>query len=213
MTMMVLVGLVVLGMVALAGAGLVVGLVLWSRSRGQAGGAVAPLRTEVLESLGYEPFGSQWRMRMARSDLLFEPVGDGWRWSVTLPRYNTLTLRVDERANRNRPAPWGEIFETRNPEIDERFEVSSPLPAQTLALLMDPKVTTAMLGMPFLSMSLKGDELVIDDPALQGVAAAARRATGRSAEVEVHRSVVALVMSIHGALYSRGSGTLLPQHR
>lgn len=202
--------LAALGVAVLATVG--VAAFWWIRSQGGAGSGAGV--ESSIESLGYEPNGSgQWKMRMARTDLLFEHSdGGGWRWIVNLPRYNTLTLRVEERANPSRGSAIGEIFETRNPEFDQRFEVSSPLPAQTLALLMDPKVVGAMLGMPFLSLTLKGDELVIADAQRVGLQRAPRD-TGRSAEVEVHRAVVGLVMSIVGTLYARGSGTLLPQHR
>lgn len=209
-------GVLVVGILAALGVGALglaaLAALWWSRSL--SGGPSSASSQSVLEGLGYEPVGvGQWRMRMARTDLEFEQPDGGWRWKVTLPRYNTLTLRVEELGNGSRGTALGEIFQTRNPEIDGRFEVSSPLPAQTLALLMDHKVVGAMVDMPFLSFTLQGDELTIVDPRRQGLSIAAQRSAGRSPEVEVHRSVVALVMAVLGALYARGSGTLLPQHR
>ena len=175
-----------------------------ANAAGGRGGGTTP--EKVLDELGYERIDpGHWRLRLQREELHFHDEGaDGLRWSVQLPRYNTLTLQVEERSRA--PANMvGSLFESRQPALDQRFVFSSVLPAQTLALIMEPRVGHAMLAVPVLSLLLKGDELVIRDA--DGACAKAK------GPAEMHRAMVTLVVAVLGTLYSKASGTLLPEHR
>lgn len=209
---LVLIGIAIAAVVFFATVGL-----LFRRFRGSSPDPEA--RQDTLTSLGYAPAGpNRWSRPMKNSSLVFEETeGGGWRWSVQLPRYNTLTLQVEERSG---GAALPNAFATEVPAIDQRFVVSSPLAAQTLALVTAPKVNNAMLAMPHLSLSLRADELVLDDPSLQGMRAllGGEPAVGASqesldAEIENHQAAATLVTAILGTLYSRLTGTLLPEHR
>jgi hypothetical protein len=82
---------------------------------------------------------------------------------------------------------------------------------QTVALLKNKKVANAMLAMPYLSMRLKGDELVFEDPNRTG-AAGKDGAAAVEGEKEAHLMVAAMITQLFGSLYAF-NGTLLPEHR
>ncbi|MBX2797521.1 MAG: hypothetical protein KTR31_07635 [Myxococcales bacterium] len=214
--LMVLVALGGVALIALVMALLAfVGGAAWFVRRGA--GANPKGHAEMLSGLGYMPAGDdQWAIDLPQTKLVFTNQS-GWRWSVQLPRYNTLTLEVVERLP-GVEAPPG-AFDPRNPELANRFYVSSKLPAQTIALLGARKVSHAMLAMPYLSLALRGDELVIDDAQCQslarmlGTGAVPGTSQTLDAEAEVHQAVLTLVTAILGTLYSRLTGTLLPEHR
>ncbi len=205
-------GWVVTGAVALSaivvGVGLVlasVALVVWSRGPAER----LDKRQEWLEDLSYRPTGPhQWSRPTVGAVIVFHDTGapkqKGFRWSVQLPRYNTLTLEVAERAAQGAPTGPG-VFLTEVPEIDARFVVRSPLAAQTMALLTNPRVVKAMLAMPYLQMVLRADELVLHD----SERACLDRPGG---EREMHLAVATLVTAMLTTLYAQ-SGTLLPEHR
>ncbi|HHO53171.1 MAG TPA: hypothetical protein ENK18_20425 [Deltaproteobacteria bacterium] len=189
---------------------------LWRRFRGS--GPDPQAREDTLLSLGYAPAGpNRWSRPIKNTALIFEELDGGWRWSVQLPRYNTLTLAVEERSG-GKSLP--NSFATEVPAIDERFLVSSHLAAQALALVTAAKVNNAMLAMPYLSMSLRADELVLDDPQLRSMRAllggepqVGTSSESLEAEIEAHQAAATLVTAILGTLYSRLTGTLLPEHR
>lgn len=208
------VALLAVAMAVLAAVVVAVGVSWWWASRRRGAGRAVD-RLPALRDLGYEAVGpGQWRMELPRTQLCFEEAPDGgWRWTVALPRYNTLALRIAEQGA---PGPGlGQLFESRVPELDQRFVLSSPLPAQTLALVMSPKVGHALLAMPWLRLELSGDELVIGEgrEGLRRLAAQAPGSSPVALEVELHQRVTALVLAILGTLYSRLTGTLLPEHR
>ncbi len=193
-------------------------VVLWLRRL--RGGSVNPqAREDTLLSLGYAPAGpGKWSRPVKGSSLLFEELPDGgWRWLVRMNRYNTLTLQVEERSS---GAQLPKIFSTEVPAIDARFLVSSPLASQTLALVTAPKVNNAMLAMPYLSLRLEADELILEDPDLQCLRTLLKAEprigadkANLEAEFETHQAAATLVTAILGTLYSRLTGTLLPEHR
>lgn len=197
-------------MVAIAiGVGLLlaaVALVMWSRAPGERRNK----REEFLEELSYQATGDHdWTRPTVGAAIVFHDVGspkqEGFRWSVQLPRYNTLTLEIVERAAPD-PSPTGSgVFLTEMPEVDARFVVRSPLAHQTMALLTNPRVVKAMLAMPYLHLVLRADELVLYD---------AQRTCLRQpgGEHEMHMAVATLVTAMLTTLYAQ-SGTLLPEHR
>ena len=183
-----------------------VALVVWSRGPAQR----RDRRQDWLEDLSYRPTGPhQWTRPAVGASIVFHDEGarnqKGFRWSVQLPRYNTLTLEVIERIAPDAQPTGGGVFLTELADIDQRFVVRSPLAAQTMALLTNPRVVKAMLAMPFLSMVLRADELVIYD-------ADQRCLQQQGGEHEMHLAVATLVTAMLTTLYAQ-SGTLLPEHR
>jgi hypothetical protein len=196
---------------------MVLGVVLRGGRRRQ--GDADDHHAEELARLGYLPAGPmRWSLPVNRTSLLFhETPSGGLRWTVQLTRYNTLTLQVEERSRRD-ASMLGSEFSTDIPAVKERFVTRSERAAQCLALASNPAVVRCMLAMPYLSMILRGDELIIDDSERRGLqkllgpgAPTAERR--RAAEAELHRAVQALVISILDALYSRATGTLFTEHR
>jgi hypothetical protein len=163
---------------------------------------------EALEGLGYQSAGpSQWSMPLHASALVFDERT--WRWSIRLPRYNTLTLHIEERTSGR--IPKHPLFESEVGPLDERFLMGSGRAAQTVALVRNREVGTAMLSLPSLSLELHGDELIVSSTRPSGQPDWTR--AGIAAERELHHSVMALVVAIFGCLYAKETGTLLPEHR
>jgi len=200
----------VAAIVAIAiGVGLVfaaVALVVWARGPAES----LDRRRAWLEEMGYQSTGPhEWTRPAVGASIVFHDEGTpkqkGFRWSIQLPRYNTLTLEIVERAAPD-PTPTGQgVFLTEIPEVDARFVVRSPLAAQTMALLTNPRVVKAMLAMPHLQLVLRADELVLHD--------AERVSLDKpGGEPEMHMAVATLVTAMLTTLYAQ-SGTLLPEHR
>lgn len=194
---------------------LVAGLVTWLRRP-------APFdRDEFLVELGYQPVeaggGSKtWTKPLYTSALNFDDR-QGWKWTIRLPRYNTLSWRVEERNGGS--ALSGGTFATDNAELDGRFAMTAERAAQTLALATNRGVGTALLAAPFVSLTLRADELVLEDPRQRGLERLAKGAKPGSpaavaAEREIHTSAAALVTAIFDALYSKQHAmTLFDEHR
>jgi hypothetical protein len=172
-------------------------------------------REEALASIGYRRAGEAWAREVYGAKMFFEEK-QGWRWSVRLPRYNTLTLAVEERAS---GLPMDGAFEAGHPDLDLRYVFGSERAAQTVALVRSRKVIEALLAIPWLSMALHADELVIADPELKGLATltggSTELGTKKSipAEVAVHDAVATLVVALFETLYSKQTGTILPEFR
>ncbi|MEM6925862.1 MAG: hypothetical protein AAF602_02950 [Myxococcota bacterium] len=184
-----------------------VALVVWSRGPGERRPAG---REGWLEDLTYMKTGpTQWTRPTLGASIVFHDAGSpkqtGFRWSVQLPRYNTLTLEVAERAAPNAVPTGPGVFMTGVPEVDARFVVRSELPAQTMALLTNKRMVKAMLAMPYLQLVLRADELVLHD----GEQVSLSKPGG---EEEMHMAVATLVTAMLTTLYAQ-SGTLLPEHR
>jgi hypothetical protein len=162
---------------------------------------------DALAELGYQSSGPNlWSRPLHGSALVFDERQ--WRWIIRLPRYNTLTLHVEERTSGR--IPNHPLFESEVGPLDERFLMGSGRAAQTLALVRSREVGGAMLSLPSLSLQLHGDELIIETSRLSQKAwtpAAIR------AELERHEDVAGLVVAVFGCLYAKESGTLLPEHR
>lgn len=183
-----------------------IALVVWSRGPNER----RDRRQSMLDELSYRSTDTyEWTRPTVGASIVFHDAGTpkqrGFRWSVKLPRYNTLTLEVVERTAPDVSPTGGGVFKTEIPELDQRFIVRSPLAAQTMALLTNPRVVKAMMAMPHLSMVLRADELVLHD--------ANRTCLSLSGgEKEMHLAVATLVTAMLTTLYAQ-SGTLLPEHR
>lgn len=198
----ILVGLGVVGVAA------VLAFFLFRRSRAPEG----PDRAEVLRDLGFVPSGAgSWTRKFQGTAIVFSEA-KGWRWTIRLPRYNTLSVVVEERASGR--VPDGRVFEVDDSDFDARFVVASELAAQAIALVTNHAVRKALLAMPFVSLKLKGDELVLDDPEQRSLGGAkVGSAPAIEAEREAHMCVAVLVNSMFDCLYNRQTGTIMPEHR
>lgn len=208
--------------VLLIGALLVgVALVVSGSRRGR---AAADPGDDALAALGYTPAGGKrWSQPVNRTKIVYQEISHpggrgGGRWTVPLTRYNTLNLQVEERVNPARESA-GTPFSTGVAAMEERFVTSSDRPAQCIALATNATVVRCMLAMPYLSMRIRGDELVFEDAEgrglrklLRGDPATAPAAKVRAAEKEIHQATLALATVILDALYTR-SGTLFAEHR
>jgi hypothetical protein len=208
------------GLVAVVAGGvlLLVGLMFMGFRRRR---SPSEVRQTMLGRLGYVPESDRrWWQPVNRTKVVFYELPDGgWRWTIALTRYNTLTLQVEEAHDPARPLT-GVPFSTGIDAMDERFLTSSEMPAQCMALASHPVVVRCMLAMPFLSMHVRGDELVIEDLSRRGMKrllgqdeASARPDKRMKAEAEVHQASLALATVILDALYTRTSGTLFAEHR
>jgi hypothetical protein len=208
------------GLVAVVAGGLllVFGLVVMSLRRRR---SPSEVREAMLGRLGYVPESAKrWWQPVNRTKIVFHELPDGGlRWTVALTRYNTLTLQVEEAQDPARPLA-GVPFSTGIDAMDERFLTSSEMPAQCMALATHQVVVRCMLVMPFLSMHVRGDELVIEDLSRRGMKrlldqdeASARLDKRLKAEAELHQAALALATVILDALYTRTSGTLFAEHR
>lgn len=177
----------------------------------------ATARQDALEAVGFRRAGTGWSMPLYGTALVFDDGKAGWCWTVRLPRYNTLTLQVEERDSGI--VPEGRVFEVGHPGLDARFVMAAERSAQTQALVGNRTFANAMLAMPFLSLKLKGDELILVDPTLKGLA---KRSGGSvvlgtpktiAAECDVHQAVAVLTTALFDSLYSKQTGTILPEHR
>ncbi|MEQ1505595.1 MAG: hypothetical protein ABMB14_25400 [Myxococcota bacterium] len=193
---------------AVVAAALVVAVVVVRRRR--AGSPVA--REDALRELGYTQVDAKTWTRPVPSTAVVFTDGAGFTWTVRLPRYNTLTLQVEERDG-GTATVIGAPFPTGNPKVDERFAVSSERAAQALALATHWKVVAAMTAMPWLSLRLRADELVLADPQKRGLGKPANPVAALAAEKELHLAVAVLVTAVIDSLYSKQTGTLMPEHR
>jgi hypothetical protein len=203
----------VAAMVAILILGIAVLLLLRRRGR-----ADPEARSDLLADLGYAQAGAgRWSQPVEDASLTFEDAPDGWRWTVRLPRYNTMSLVVEERS-----APEATSVSSRFPsgihEIDERFVLGSPLAAQTLPLIANRGVAMAMLSVPHLAVRLGADELAIVDRGHRGLTKLAKGAAigtpaALAAEREIHQLVLVLVNQMFRCLYSRATGTIMDDFR
>lgn len=202
---------------ALAVAALVAGL--WLAGRRRRLDPVAA-RWRLLSAIGYTPTedslwrrpprGStaarRWTMPMDRTEVLFTELPDGGsRWAVGLHQYDTLTIHLEERTEPPGD-PHGLPFTSGIGAIDDRFRLSSDTPRASIALVHDPKVVRALLDMPWLSLSIHGDQLVIQDR--QGRSRQKLHPRGgpgpawAAAEREVHQRALALILVILGFFHA-----------
>lgn len=173
-------------------------------------GPAAPTRDGMLRELGYTPAGEPktWARPFAGSKIVFSEA-KGFRWSVRLPRYNTLTVGIEERDGGATPA--GRPFETEKPILDRRFVfAASPPSTQTVALVTTPIVTNALLDLRCVSLVLSGDELVISDPKRQNLADGVEPI---EAERAAHLGVETVVTALFDTMFSKQSGTIMPEFR
>lgn len=211
--------LVLVAVAAVAAILLFAGLLLWLRWRRR---RVDPLaRREMLENAGYTSAGpGQWSLKIEDTALVFddgEKGPAGWRWTVRLPRYNTMTLTVTERSEAS-AGQMERTFTSEIEELDARFVLTAALPARTLPLVANRSVASAMLALPYLSLRLAADELVIEDPKLEGLAkltgsTAVGTKAALAAEAELHQRVLVLVHQVFRCLYTPFSGTIMPDFR
>lgn len=169
-----------------------------------------PSRDDMLAELGYTPGpgANTWSRSFQGTTLVFKDAG-GLQWSVRLPRYNTLTLHVEERVGGG--TPEGRPFETEKPLLDRRFLFAAGQPGpQTLALVCMAGVTKALTEMKYVSLSLSGDELVVKDPERANAGGAQGGAEG---ERQAHLAVIALATSLFDTMYSKLTGTIMPDFR
>ena len=196
---------VVLGVLLLAAVGLV-GVVLMLRGRGD---PVAE-RSEALGGLGYSALGEgRWARPIQGTSMIFEEGADGFRWTLTLPRYNTMTLELVEA--RSGAAVEG-VFDSGVPEVDARFSLGSLQPAQVVPLIREAKLQRALLRMPNFSLTLSADELRISDPGGVGLEELRSAGSALDAERSLHQLVGAIVNALFGVLYTE-AGTVFDQYR
>ncbi len=190
----------------------VVGLLLvylaFFRKRAPAG----PSREDMLRDLGYTPGSSPktWSRQFQGTAIVFSEAA-GFKWTVRLPRYNTLTLHVEEREVGG--TPQGKVFETEKALLDRRFVFAAGSPGpQTVALVCMAGVTRALTELKFVSLSLSGDELVIVDPGRANLALGAA-ADPVEGERQAHLAVIALCTSLFDTMFSKLTGTIMPDFR
>lgn len=169
----------------------------------------AALLAEGLEKLDYAKRDERtWTRPMQGTLLEFSERPDGLRWHVRLPRYNTMTLQIEE-AQGGRTV--GNPFKAGVSDLDARFSLGSPQPDRLVTLLKVPKVQKAVLKVPHLSLELSADELIIQDPGRAGVKSMTELSPV-DAELYVHSAVINLINALFGSLYAE-SGTVLDQFR
>lgn len=197
--------LVVLGVVV---AVLVVGAVAALLFRGRGVDPVAA-RAEALASLGYD--GRQdgtWAYPIQGTTMVFRNRPEGLEWKLQLPRYNTMTMELAERASGRQ---LENAFSSGVRAIDERFVVGSPQPDRIVTLLKQPKLQKALLKMHDVSIRLSADELIIVDPGKAGVDGTPD-ADPIESELQVHATVINVVNMLFGTMYGEG-GTVLDMYR
>ncbi|MEZ4236935.1 MAG: hypothetical protein R3F59_12445 [Myxococcota bacterium] len=210
----VVVALIVLLVVIVVGLACVaaVGWLLMRRRRSRVDPAA---REAMLDRVGYARAGAAWTRTLDDNAVIVFEEGPGWKWTVRLPRYNTMSLTVRERSAAE---PLSGAFEAGIADLDQRFVFASPLAAQTVGLVGNGSVANALLGVPWLSMSLGADELVVEDPALAGLervtgSTAVGGAAALRAEEEIHQAVAVVVSTVFRVLYSRFTGTIMDEFR
>jgi hypothetical protein len=172
-----------------------------------------PTREEMLRDLGYTPLSGQkaWSRSDQGTTMVFSEAS-GWKWTVRLPRYNTLTLRVEERQGGT--TPDGRPFETEKPVLDRRFLFASGTPnPQTLALVSMHGVSKALSEMKYVSLQLSGDELVLTDPSRQNLGVPPNSPEAIEAERSAHLNVIMLTKALFDTLFSKLTGTIMPDFR
>lgn len=191
---------VVAGLALLAGlaAGVVVAFFVVRRLSGGGG----PSRDEMLADLGFKPIRPKgWSRPFQGTQIVFTDAPS--TWTIRLPRYNTLTLQVEERAA-GRPVEIGRAFTADEAAIDERFVLSSELAARSVALVRTPEVARALLDVPGVSLKLRADELVLGSSAPLG-------ATDQ--ERDLHERVARLATAVFGTMYAKATGTVMDEFR
>lgn len=209
---LVLVGIVVVGVVAVGGVVTLAGGAWFvRRSRGPDPGA----RDAALEAFGWRKVKEgQWNRSIQGTTMTFDERADGLAWTVRLPRYNTMTMRIEERsAGVDVPG----AFVSGNEDLDGRFVLGSSLAARVQALLGHKNLRTSLLATPNLSLDLGADELVVRDRGrlgLQQLTAGAAPNTQKAidAELELHHCVANVVNAFFRSLYTE-TGTVFDEHR
>ncbi len=205
-------GLVVVGVVVVGGVVMLAGGA-WFVRRGR--GPDPHARDEALAAFGYRKVKEgQWSRPIQGTTLTFDDGPERLGWTVRLPRYNTMTLRVEERAA-GVQVPGA--FDTGDADLDARFVLGSSLAARTQALLGHKNLRTSMLAVPNLSLDLGADELVVKDPGRAGLRellGGAEPGTQKAidAELELHQCVANLVNAFFRSLYTE-TGTVFDEHR
>jgi len=170
-------------------------------------GPLALGRSDGMAGLGYaEVEAGRWSRTVQGAQMVFDDNQHGMTWSIRLPRYNTMTLKLSEVG---RSGPIEGSFRSGHPDLDQRFSMGSPQPARVSALLQNPRVRRALLAMPNVALSLSADELTIEDPERAGLA----QLDGTvDAELQLHTLADGLVEALFSALYTE-TGTLFDVHR
>jgi hypothetical protein len=181
-------------------------VMIWMWRRGGGGGS-GMAREDGLEGLGYSQVGpGKYVRKIQGTAMTFEELDEGWRWSLQLPRYNLMTLQIEEKGSGRAVE---REFESGVAELDERFVLGSELQARISPLLGQPKVQRALLAVPNLCLRLSGDDLVIEDP---GGAGRKAMGTGVDDELAHHEIVANVVNTLFGTLYTE-AGTVFDEYR
>ena len=163
-------------------------------------------RANLLASLGYvHQHGTRWARSIRGMRLVFVDGDRDWVWTIQLPRYNTMTFKMDEREGKGMGAFGRGTFLSQNEALDKRFVIASDRPIDALALLGIPGVPEGLLSMPWVSLRITGDELTLTDPDLTNLRKLARGdpaepAVRLAAETEVHQQVERLVSRLLNAM-------------
>ena len=203
-------GLIAGGVLVLVLAGfgflMLAGTVFYVRRRGKGPSPMA--RAEAMAGLGYtEVKEGTWSKKIQGTSMTFEDLKEGGRWTVTLPRYNTMTLHMVEAAS---DVEVDGPFESGVEALDQRFRLGSSLAARIVPLLKQPKLQRALLGMPNLALQLSADELIIEDPHRSGLAALGGPSV--DAELELHTIAATIVNTLFSVLYTE-TGTVFDEYR
>lgn len=183
----------------------VLGRIVWRWLSSDSG----PSRDEMLEEVGYQKLSSGgWTRPLFDTHISFDDT-KGFRWTIRLPRYNTLSLAVEERSGGETPRM--NAFVSEVPELDARFLIASERAAQTVALVRNPAFGSALLALPYVSLRLHGDELVLQNPKRVGASGSGKVAV--TSEREIHEAVAVLVGTMFDCMYARDSGTIMPDFR
>lgn len=208
------VGGVLLVLVVIAGVlVLAVGGFLFSRRK-----KVDPeARANALAGLGYRQVKpGQWARQIQGTSMTFDETPDALKWTVRLPRYNTMTLQIEEQGSPAAARMQG-VFASGDAELDARFVMSSGLAARTQALVNNRQLRNALLSIPNLGLQLSADELTIEDRGRTGLLSLTKGAAENTddavnGELQVHGSVSALVNTFFRSMYNE-AGTVFDEHR
>ncbi|MCB9683611.1 MAG: hypothetical protein H6738_23135 [Alphaproteobacteria bacterium] len=174
-------------------------------------------RNNALAGLGYRQVKpGNWSRQIQGTSMSFDELSDRWKWTVRLPRYNTMTLRIEEQGSADAGSLDG-VFASGDAELDARFVMASGLAARTQALVNNRQLRNALLAMPNLSLELSADELIIADLGHAGLLSLTNGAEENTdaavdGELQLHGSVSALVNTFFRSMYNE-AGTVFDEHR
>lgn len=174
-------------------------------------------RNNALAGLGFRQVKpGSWTRPIQGTAMTFDELADRWKWTVRLPRYNTMTLRIEEQTSPDAGSLDG-VFAAGDPELDGRFVMASGLAARTQALVNNRQLRNALLAMPNLSLELSADELIVSDRGHAGLLSLTNGAEENTdeavnGELQLHGSVSALVNTFFRSMYNE-AGTVFDEHR